>query len=134
VRKFGEIGEVVRAKIAVNPESGKPKGFGFVDFANPQDAEKALRKLQGAELCGRPIRIAMPSAISSPEMPGKDAKSSSSTKGPPPSGHRKKYDDSSESRSRSRRRKRRHRSRSGKRAKSKSVEAVRSKSVASVSS
>jgi len=60
--KFEEAGEVVSARIVLDKETGKPKGFGFVEYATSQDAVKALRKLQGAEICGRAVRLDLPTA------------------------------------------------------------------------
>ena len=38
-------------------ESGKPKGYGFCEYANPAIAASALRNLQNIEFNGRPLRI-----------------------------------------------------------------------------
>lgn len=58
--KFAEVGEVVSAKIVLDRDTGKSKGFAFVEFADARDAQVALRKLQGVEICGRPIRLNLP--------------------------------------------------------------------------
>jgi len=58
--KFAEVGEVVSAKIVLDRETGKSKGFAFVEFADPRDAQAALSKMQGVEICGRPIRLNLP--------------------------------------------------------------------------
>lgn len=38
-------------------ESGRPKGFGFCEFADVQMAETAIRNFNGYELRGRPLRV-----------------------------------------------------------------------------
>jgi nucleolin len=53
---FGEIGEVVAVRIAEDPETGKRKGFGHVEFAEPASAQKAV-EFNGEELEGRALRI-----------------------------------------------------------------------------
>ena len=36
---------------------GRPRGFGFVVFANNADADRAIKEMNGVELLGRPLRI-----------------------------------------------------------------------------
>jgi len=71
--KFEEAGEVVSARIVLDKETGKPKGFGFVEYATSQDAVKALRKLQGAEICGRAVRLDLPTASNKEKEAGTQA-------------------------------------------------------------
>ena len=54
---FGEHGEVVFAKVIMDRETNKSKGFGFVEFASVEDASKAKEAMEGAELDGREIRV-----------------------------------------------------------------------------
>jgi len=54
---FSEYGEVVYAKVILDRETGRSKWFGFVEFANPEDAKKAVEEMQGAEINGRPIKL-----------------------------------------------------------------------------
>ena len=53
---FAEYGEVVEAKVVVDRETGRSRGFGFVTFASDEAAEKAIA-LDGTELGGRTIRV-----------------------------------------------------------------------------
>jgi hypothetical protein len=53
---FSEIGEVVAVRIAEDYETGKRKGFGHVEFASPESAQKAM-EFNGEELEGRALRI-----------------------------------------------------------------------------
>ena len=38
-------------------ERGKSKGCGVVEFANQEDAERAIKEIDGQEVNGRPIRV-----------------------------------------------------------------------------
>ena len=59
---FEQIGAVVSARVIMDRESGRSRGFGFVEFENDDDNQKAVDQLNGKELDGRPInvRIARP--------------------------------------------------------------------------
>jgi cold-inducible RNA-binding protein len=50
-------GEVSSVKIIRYPDSGKSKGFGFVEMTNDDEAENAIQKLNGTEVDGRNIRV-----------------------------------------------------------------------------
>lgn len=50
---FSRVGGVERAEIIKDGPGGKSKGFGFVDMMTDEDAEEALRALDGKELRGR---------------------------------------------------------------------------------
>ncbi|OHD64220.1 MAG: RNA-binding protein [Spirochaetes bacterium RBG_13_51_14] len=54
---FGEHGEVTSVKIIRYPDSGKSKGFGFIEMANDDEADSAIQKLNGTEVLGRNIRV-----------------------------------------------------------------------------
>lgn len=53
---FAQAGEVISASVVMERESGRSRGFGFVEMATPEAAEAAL-KLQGQELDGRAINV-----------------------------------------------------------------------------
>lgn len=55
--EFNKFGEVVYVKVIKDRETGKSKGFGFVEFANLEDAVKAKEAMDGAELDGRNIKV-----------------------------------------------------------------------------
>jgi RNA recognition motif-containing protein len=55
--RFAEIGAVERVEIPADPNSGRTRGFAFVEMATPQDAELAIERLAGVEMNGRPIRL-----------------------------------------------------------------------------
>ncbi|MGM0565369.1 MAG: RNA recognition motif domain-containing protein [Bacteroidota bacterium] len=54
---FEEYGEVSSAKIINDRETGRSKGFGFVEMANEDEANKAISELNDAELKGRNMRV-----------------------------------------------------------------------------
>ena len=54
---FAEVGPVVAVRLVNSKDSGKPKGYGFVEFADMATAESAVRNLNGRELAGRALRV-----------------------------------------------------------------------------
>ncbi len=54
---FEQIGQVESASVVTDRESGRSRGFGFVEMANDDDAKKAIAELNGKELDGRPITV-----------------------------------------------------------------------------
>jgi len=53
---FRTIGEVERADVAVGRD-GRKKGFGFIRYSTAEDAQKAIKELNGVEFMGRPIEV-----------------------------------------------------------------------------
>lgn len=56
-RAFEVFGEVLEAKVIVDRQTGRSRGFGFVTFAQAEDADRAMAEMDGAELDGRRIRV-----------------------------------------------------------------------------
>ena len=56
---FEAIGEVSSARVITDRDSGRSKGFGFVEFVNEEDNQKAVDQLDGKELDGRPINVSL---------------------------------------------------------------------------
>lgn len=54
---FAAVGQVVSAKVIMDRETGRSKGFGFVEMATEEDAQKAIKELNGKEVSGRPIVV-----------------------------------------------------------------------------
>ena len=54
---FSQIGEIKDVFLPMDRESGRPRGFAFVEFANDEDAAKAIEKFNGHELSGRALRV-----------------------------------------------------------------------------
>jgi RNA recognition motif-containing protein len=51
-------GNVISAKVITDKESGRSKGFGFVEMENENDANSAIKALNGMELKGRKLVVA----------------------------------------------------------------------------
>jgi RNA recognition motif-containing protein len=54
---FGEVGDCISAKVVRDQYSGSSRGFGFVEMATDEEAQEAIRKLNGLELNGRNIVV-----------------------------------------------------------------------------
>ena len=54
---FSQYGEVVFSRVILDRETRKSKWYGFVEFANTEDAEKAKEEMHEAEVNGRSIKI-----------------------------------------------------------------------------
>lgn len=54
---FEQHGEVTSVKIIRDRETGRAKGFGFVEMSDKEKAENAIKKLDGAEVEGRNIKV-----------------------------------------------------------------------------
>jgi len=54
---FAPYGNVTSAKIMTDRDTGRPRGFGFVEMDSSDDAKKAISALDGTELDGRKLRI-----------------------------------------------------------------------------
>lgn len=54
---FSQYGNVVSAKVIVDRETGKSRGFGFVEMGNESEANAAIKALNGSELAGRNIVV-----------------------------------------------------------------------------
>jgi RNA recognition motif-containing protein len=56
---FEQVGPVVSARVITDRDSGRSKGFGFVEFENEADNQKAVDQLDGKELDGRAISVGL---------------------------------------------------------------------------
>ena len=54
---FAQIGEIRDVFLPTDRETGRPRGFAFVEFANDEDAAKAIEKFNGYQLGGRALRV-----------------------------------------------------------------------------
>ncbi len=54
---FAEVGLVVSVKIIVDRETGRSKGFGFVEMETPEGATAATSKLNGSDFGGRKLVV-----------------------------------------------------------------------------
>jgi RNA recognition motif-containing protein len=62
-------GAVERVSIMADPDTGQPRGFGFVDVTNDEDALKAIAALNGTDLEGRTLNVS--EARSKTDRPGR---------------------------------------------------------------
>lgn len=54
---FAKIGNVESAKVITDRDTGRSKGFGFVEMSNDQEANQAIEELNGVELEGRNLSV-----------------------------------------------------------------------------
>lgn len=55
---FKSHGSVISAKVVTDKDSGRSKGFGFVEMENESDANNAIKTLNGSEINGRKLVVA----------------------------------------------------------------------------
>ncbi len=54
---FGQLGQVISATVIMDRETGRSKGFGFVEMSNDQEAQAAIQQLNNSTLEGRTIVV-----------------------------------------------------------------------------
>ncbi|MGD9688697.1 MAG: RNA recognition motif domain-containing protein [Phycisphaerales bacterium] len=54
---FSEFGEVASASLVMDRDTGRPRGFGFVEFANAEHAQAAIAGLNGKNIDGRDLTV-----------------------------------------------------------------------------
>ena len=54
---FADYGTVKRVYLPTDRETGRMRGFGFVEMANEAEEDKAIETLDGAEWMGRELRV-----------------------------------------------------------------------------
>ena len=54
---FKAFGEVTRVHVAMDRETGRARGFAFVEMPNDEEASKAIAALDGASIGGRNIKV-----------------------------------------------------------------------------
>lgn len=54
---FEGFGEVSSAKIITDRETGRSKGFGFIDMPNDDEAQTAISEMNGKEIDGRALTV-----------------------------------------------------------------------------
>jgi RNA recognition motif-containing protein len=55
---FSQAGNVESAKIIMDRDTGRSKGFGFVEMSSDQEAADAIQKFNGADYGGRAMTVA----------------------------------------------------------------------------
>jgi RNA recognition motif-containing protein len=54
---FGEFGTVQSAQVIMDRDTGRSKGFGFVEMGSDQEAQAAIKALSGKEVNGRTLTV-----------------------------------------------------------------------------
>jgi len=54
---FAAYGEVSSVKVLMDRETGRSRGFGFVEMPNQSEAETAVAEVNGKDVGGRPLRV-----------------------------------------------------------------------------
>jgi RNA recognition motif-containing protein len=54
---FGGLGTVTDAKIVTDRETGRPRGFGFVEMSTEEEARKAIEEINGRDVQGRQVAV-----------------------------------------------------------------------------
>jgi len=54
---FAEFGTVESANVIVDRETGRSKGFGFVEYSDDQEAQAAIAELDGQDFDGRALKV-----------------------------------------------------------------------------
>ena len=57
IELFAQFGEVTNCALPLKRDTGRKRGFAFIEMADESTEEAAIEGLQGAELMGRPLRI-----------------------------------------------------------------------------
>ena len=56
-QQFSAFGQVQSAKVMMERDTGRSKGFGFVEMSNSQEAEAAIQGLHGKNMGGRDLTV-----------------------------------------------------------------------------
>jgi RNA recognition motif-containing protein len=70
---FSEVGPVVKARIGTDRETGRSRGFAFVEFASEDACAAAIQRLNGHEMGGRRLRVNDADDKPPPRAPGAPA-------------------------------------------------------------
>lgn len=57
IEAFSAAGKVLDAKVPTDRETGRPRGFAFVEFESEEAVPKSISMLNGTSLKGRPLRV-----------------------------------------------------------------------------
>jgi cold-inducible RNA-binding protein len=66
---FAEVGQVDSAAIVMDRDTGRSRGFGFVEMSTAEEAEQAIARFNGREFDGRQLKVEK-SAPSAPRTRG----------------------------------------------------------------
>jgi len=66
---FAQVGEVISAQVMTDRDTGRSRGFGFVEMEDDQAANEAIRKYDGKPYQSRPLTV----NVARPRVPRGDA-------------------------------------------------------------
>ncbi|MFL6214831.1 MAG: RNA recognition motif domain-containing protein [Blastocatellia bacterium] len=81
---FSTVGPLTYVHLPTDRESGRPRGFAFVEFDNPSQAEEAVRRFNNQMFKGRPIAVNEARAKEDRPRMGAPSRPPLSRPGPPP--------------------------------------------------
>lgn len=58
-RSFEVFGQITEARVVLDPDTGRSRGFAFVTFAAAESALAAKEEMDGASLDDRPLRVTL---------------------------------------------------------------------------
>jgi RNA recognition motif-containing protein len=56
-KEFEAFGGVTSVNLIIDRQTGRPRGFGFVEMPNDEEAKTAIKTLDGKDLNGRPVKV-----------------------------------------------------------------------------
>merc|ERR1712167_109676 len=54
---FSQFGNVLSVRIVTDRDTGRPRGFGFVEYDSPECVDQAIQNLNGQDMMGRQLRL-----------------------------------------------------------------------------
>ena len=54
---FEGFGQIASARVIMDKETGRSRGFGFVEMPNDEEGRKAIEAVNNKEIAGRPVRV-----------------------------------------------------------------------------
>ena len=70
---FGPLGQVISARVMKERDTGRSRGFAFVEMPNDAHARKAIETLNNQPICGRPVKVSE-AHERQPRVPQSDAR------------------------------------------------------------
>ena len=64
---FEPFGTIRSCQLIINPETGKHRGYGFIEFADEKSAADAIKEMDGFDLVGRKLKVRYASALVAPQ-------------------------------------------------------------------
>ena len=62
---FGQVGGVESAAVVMDRDTGRSRGFGFVEMATAEEADAAVKKYNGQEVDGRTLKVELANSAGS---------------------------------------------------------------------